>query len=452
MNNKPQIDFLHGGILKSMLRFTLPLLFANILQSCYGMVDMAVVGQFTGPSALAAVSSAARLIFTVEALCGGITMGGTVLVSQYRGAQNRDGQRKTIGTFFTASIFMAFSVAVVEFLIFPFVFQFMNLPADAMPYAIDYMQIICPGVVFMFAYNAVCAVLRGLGDSKGPLVFVAVSSLVNVALDVLFVGAWGLGTRGAALATVTAQCISAVTALVWMRRRCDVFEFRRTNFHMDQSICKKLFRIGLPSALQGAVLNFSYLLVTGMFNLYGVAVAAAAGIGLNVNTFSAMPCWAVGRAVTTMAGQCMGAQNPDRAAKAAKVGLWLAVGSSFVMMIGIQLFLEPLIRLFNTDPDVIRAGVEYLRICCSVNFLPYAAMYLYDCFATGVGDSLFAMINAFLQSVVIRLLLSWLFSVQMGFGAEGLYWAEFLSPILPCAAGVVYFYMGRWRRNKLILG
>lgn len=196
-----------------------------------------------------------------------------------------------------------------------------------------------------------------------------------------------------------------------------------------------------------SVLNLSYLLVTGMLNGCGVAVAAAAGVGLNLNTFAAMPCWAVGQAVTTMTGQNLGAGNIRRAASTAKTGVWMSVAVTAPLVLIIQIFAPQLIGLFNADPAVIREGAYYLHLCCGLNFLPYTVMYLLDSFATGTGDSRFAMLNALFQSVVLRLGLSVLLGNVLGWGYPGICLAEAVSPILPAILGLGYFFGGRWKKT-----
>lgn len=193
------------------------------------------------------------------------------------------------------------------------------------------------------------------------------------------------------------------------------------------------------------MVNLSYLLVTGWFNLHGTAAAAAAGVGLKVNTFAAMPCWAVGMAVTTMAGQCMGAGDPDRAAGALRWGLHLSLALCAGTVALVQLFAGPIVALFDPNPAVVAAGVTYLRICCSVNFAFYAAMYLFDSLATGVGAAGLAMGNAMLHSVVMRLALSWWLGGALGF--SGLCWAEMLAPIPSALLGLLWFRLGRWRQR-----
>lgn len=184
------------------------------------------------------------------------------------------------------------------------------MPADALPLALEYMSVICIGTVFILGYNAVCAVLRGMGDSKGPLLYVAVAAAANIALDLLFVGPLALGAAGAAMATVCAQALSFFIALFSLRRRGFLRSLSRVDLLPRPVRWASILRIGLPTAVQLSVVNLSYLAVTGLFNACGTACAAAAGVGLKLNTFAAMPCWAVGQAVTTMAGQCMGGGAP----------------------------------------------------------------------------------------------------------------------------------------------
>ena len=445
-----QQDLISGSVPKRLFRFAAPLFLANLLQSCYSLVDMAVVGRFVGSAGLAAAASSAQIVSVITSLCLGLSTGGTVLVSQYRGAKRTEEERAASGTLCAFSLLLSLVLAAaLPFLCGP-VFQFMSVPVQVMPLALEYLRILSPGLLFSFGYNALCAILRGQGDSAGPLKFVAGSTLLNIALDLLLTGILGLGMAGAALATVAAQAFSCLLAVLYLLRRGFFREVRRKHFRLRGASLGRLLRLGLPTAAQMTVLNLSYLLVTGMFNACGVAEAAAAGVGLNLNTYAAMPCWAVGQAVTAMTGQNLGAKKPDRARRTALTGLWLSALLCAVPVSAVQLFTPQIVFCFNRDPAVIAAGVRYLRICCGLNFLPYSCMYLLDSFATGAGDSLFAMGNALFQSVVVRLSLSALFTYVLGWGFSGLCWAEFLSPLLPCLLGAAYFLSGVWQKKNRI--
>lgn len=304
----------------------------------------------------------------------------------------------------------------------------------------------------MFGYNAVCSVLKGLGDSKSPLCFVGIATIINVILDIILVGPFEMGTAGAAYATITAQGISFVISLFYLKRRKVFFSAaEHGKFTLQWDKLTAIIKVGLPTAIQMVVVNMAYLLVTGMLNQFGTPVSAASGVGLQINTFAGMPCWAIGQAVTAMAGQCMGAGQIERARKVVKISLVMNIAVTFVVVIGVQLFAEPLILLFgSTSPEVVNDGVYYLRICCGINSLIYAAMYTLDSFAIGVGAANVAMINALLDAVIIRLPVSWFLAFTLCMGFPGIFYGQALSPVLPAIVGLLYFKSRKWEQKKLI--
>ena len=338
---------------RQMLRFAWPLFLANLLQSLYSIVDMVVVGQFVGSEGLAALSNASMIVFVITSLCMGITTGGAVLVAQYKGARDHRRRVHTIGTLFTLSALLALLITIVSLFTYHPLLKLMQLPREAMRHADDYMDIVCMGTVFAFGYNAVCAVLRGMGDSTHPLYFVLAATVINVALDLLLVGYLRMGTAGAAIATVTSQGVSFLVAAAYLKRSELAAGAYAAGLLVPQA-ARLILKIGLPSAGQMAILNLSYLAATGMLNVFGVAVAAASGIGLKLNTFAAMPIWAVGQAVTTISGQLMGAGDTTRAQAAGKTGVRLSIAATVITTAFFQLFAGQLVMLFNTNADVIR--------------------------------------------------------------------------------------------------
>ncbi len=447
MAKKINID----SLTRELCVFALPMLLGNILQSLYSMADMAVVGSFIGRDALAAVSNTSMICFISNSICIGFTVGGNVLVAKYRGAKDSAAQRDTIRTLFALSSAGGAMLTIINYLLYVPVLRLMNTPAEAMPYAIEYMGVICAGNFFVFGYNAVCSVMRGLGDARRPLYFVAVTAAVNIALDYVLVVILDRGVQGAAIATVAAQAASCVAALwtLHMQGRKDrgfVFHFDRRALAINPPLCRAVLHIGLPTAFRSAALNMSYLVVTTLFNGYGAASAAAAGIGLKVNTFVAMPSWAVGQAVSIIAGHSMGANDPDRAAQTARKSILISLLFNGVLLLTIQIFVRPFVSMFTSDAEVIRMGVLYLSICCSINFIPYVVMNILDNFATGVGAPFTAMLNTLLHSVVMRLGLSLLLSAWLPYGFTGLCAAESVSPVIPCIVGIVFFLRGRWRK------
>lgn len=442
-------NLLTGSVLKKLVTFALPLFLANLLQALYNVVDMLVVGKIVGETGLAAISNASMLCFIINSLCIGLTMGGSVLVAQYQGAGDPKGLQDTIGMLFLLSLSASVFVMILGLAVYEPLFRLIQVPADAYQDACRYMKITCWGTVFVFGYNAVCSILKGLGDSKTPLCFVGLATILNVVLDVLLVGPWGLGTAGAAWATITAQGASFIGSVVYLQRHKLGFSLRHATFQ-DQKLLA-ILKVGLPAAIQMVVVNMAYLLVTGMLNPFGTAVAAASGVGLKINTFAGMHCWAIGQGITAMVGQCMGAGQVDRARQVVRSGLLLNLAVTAAVTVAVQIFAEPLICLFDsTSPEVIRCGVVYLRICCSVNSLLYAAMYTLDSFAIGVGAAHVAMVNALLDAVIVRLPVGWLLAFFLSMGFCGIYLGQALSPILPALVGFLYFKSKAWEGKSLL--
>ena len=445
-------NLLSGSVPKKLAAFAFPLLLANILQSFYNVVDMLVVGQIVGDTGLAAINNASKLCYIINSICIGMTMGGAVLIAQYKGANDKKGQAETFQTLAILSFVSALLVTVIGLIFYQPLFRVLNVPADAYQDACDYMKIICWGTIFVFGYNAVCSVLKGLGDSKSPLYFVGIATIINIVLDILLVGPFGMGTAGAAYATITAQGISFVISIFYLRKHKVFFSanvHKKFALHMDKLV--SILKVGLPTEIQMVVVNTAYLLVTGMLNQFGTSVSAASGIGLQINTFAGMPCWAIGQAVTAMVGQCMGAGEIKRARKVVKIGLLLNISVTLVVVIVVQVFAEQLILLFgSTSAEVINDGVYYLRVCCGVNSLIYAVMYTLDSFAIGVGVANIAMLNALLDAVIVRLPVSWLLAFTLSMGFPGIYYGQALSPILPAIVGFFYFQGKGWEKKTLI--
>ena len=440
---------LTGSVPQKLIRFAFPLFLANLLQALYNVVDMLVVGKIVGETGLAAISNASMLCFLINSLCIGLTMGGSVLVAQYKGAGDQKGQRYTIGMLFLLSLTASVVVTMLGLAVYEPLFRALDVPAEAYPDACGYMEIICWGTVFVFGYNTVCSILKGLGDSKTPLFFVGAATILNVLLDVLLVGPCSMGTAGAAWATVTAQGVSFVGSLSYLRRHQPGISLRKIEFH--HKILLAILKVGLPTAIQMVVVNTAYLLVTGMLNPFGIGVVAASGVGLKINTFAGMHCWAIGQAITAMVGQCVGAGQIQRARQVVRSGLLLNLAVTGVVVVTVQLLAEPLICLFdNTSPEMIRVGVLYLRLCCGVNSLVYAAMYTLDSFAIGVGAAHVAMVNALLDAVVVRLSVGWLLAFSLSMGFPGIYLGQALSPILPALVGLIYFKSRVWERKPLV--
>lgn len=447
MKTKEQ-DFTRGSVIKQLAAFTLPLFAANILQYCYQAADMIIVGQVMGNTGLVAIGTASMISFCINAFAIGVTAGGTVAIAKRRGAGDEAGQRTASAAVFALAAACSLVVAAGGLAFAPLLFAALNVPASSFGDAVSYTAIVCSGSVFTFGYNAACSLLRGVGDSRGPLAFVAAATVANIVLDLAFVMGLGWGVAGAACATVIAQALSCVLAARYLIRRYPSARPRFEGVRVLFSELAAVLEVGIPSALQMVVVNVSYLLVTGMLNAYGTEVAAASGIGLKISTLSGLPCWAIGQAVTAMTSQNAGARKPGRMREAVLASCGVSVAVIAVIAIATQVFACDLARLFGaSDAATVEIAVLYLRITCSFNAVFYALMYCFDSFALGSGAPRLALVNSLFDAVVIRFGLAWLLGWALGFGFAGIYVAQALSPVIPTLIGVTYFLRGTWAKE-----
>ncbi|WP_294503770.1 MATE family efflux transporter [uncultured Victivallis sp.] len=442
-----EYNLTRGAVHTLLVRFALPLFFSNLLQACYNIADMVIVGRFVGSAGVAAVSNASTLCFIVTSIGIGIAVGGTVLAAKFRGAGNTRAERDIVGTLFTVMVLAALPVSLCSYTLSRHLFLQLAVPPEALDEACNYIKIQSFGTIFVFGYNAIGALLRGFGDSQRPLIFISIATGINIILDLLLVGIMKMGTAGAAQATVTAQGSALLIALAFLKKQGFFAGYRLQNFLPNPRQTVEILKVGIPSMLQLVVINIAFLLVGGMFNQYGVTAAAAAGIGLKISTLAGMPCWAVGQAVTAMAAQNLGAGKVARTAATIRNGILLSLAATGSAVLMIQLFAEPLIGYFDSDPEVIRSGVLYLRIFSSWSGVAYAVMYTCDAFATGTGAPSLALFNAMLEALLLRLPLCWFFGTHLEMGFSGICWGMALSTLPPAVIGAAYYKRGKWRNR-----
>jgi len=439
-----EIDLTTGKVSAQLIKFAVPLFIANLLQAFYNIADMVIVGRIVGSRGVVAISNASMLCFIINSICIGITLGGTVLMAQYRGKKNNESCKEVINSIFLLIVILSTAVTILGILSCKYIFTLLRVPEEALQESIEYMNIIYLGSIFVFGYNSVSSIMKGIGDSQKPLYFVLIATILNVGLDFFLVGNMNMGTKGAAVATVISQGLSFLLAILYLKKYDNIFEFSFK--YIKKEMIKDILKIGISAALQMVIINIAYLIMTGLFNGYGMIISAASGIGLKINTFAGMPCWAVGQTVTAMTGQNIGAGKLERVKEIVRTGIKIGFLLTMVTVIFVQLTAERLIMIFEKENQaIITEGVKYLRICCSVNSLIYSAMYIYDSFAIGVGNSFLAMLNSFLDSIIIKLFLSFLFTYFLSYGVNSLYVSQAVSPIIPAIIGWLYYKRGNWK-------
>lgn len=446
--SQASLSFTEGPLFRRLLAFALPLMAVNLLQYLYQAVDMVVVGQVVGPVGLVSISNATNAAYLVNAFVIGLTAGGGVVIARFVGAHDLAGQRRAYAATLAVALAASAALAVAGMLLARPAFTANAVPEAALDGAVMYTVIMCGGCVGPFLMNAAAAFLKAQGDARTPLALVAMSAFVNVALDLVLVGPAGLGVAGAAVATVTAQSLSAVAALVVVRRRYPGGRLRGAlgGRGLRASVAEVL-HVGVPSAVQMAVVNLSYALVTGLLNRYGTDVAAAAGVGLQISTIAGLPCWAIGQAITTAAAQNAGASKLGRALDVARIGAVFNVSVIVGVQVVVQLLTPMLVALYGlTDPSTLDTAVLYLRITCSVNGLFYAAMFSFDSFALGAGSPRLVLVNSLIDAFVVRFGLAFLLSGVLGFGYVGIFVAQAASPVIPALVGG--WYVRHWARTR----
>ncbi|MDR3292655.1 MAG: MATE family efflux transporter, partial [Clostridiales bacterium] len=313
--SKFQTDLTQGSVAKNLIRFSLPFLAANLLQAMYNLSDMVIVGNFNGAIGASAVGVGGQLTFLVINIISGLAIGGTVVIAQLLGAKEDALLGKALGTIFTLYLIAAAAFTALMFALNPVILHAITKESpDVYREALKYVNICTAGNIFIFGYNAVSSVLRGMGDSRHPLMFVAVATVINILLDLLFVGPFKMGAAGAALATIIAQAISFVLSIVFLRKKKFVFDFRPKSFRIDKALCKKILKIGLPAAIQGALTTMSFMVLTGVADtVASVAGTTAISVVGKINSVAILPALAMQMSVSSVAGQNFGAGKPKRA-------------------------------------------------------------------------------------------------------------------------------------------
>jgi putative MATE family efflux protein len=444
-------DLLTGSVPKQLIKFSMPFLAANVLQSVYAVVDMIIVGQFVGAAGLSGVSVGSQIAALFTSTGTGLAMGGQMMLAQYKGAGDEKAQKESIGTMLTFMLVLGLVLSIPCIALARPLLSVLNTPAESYQDAYWYFIISALGIVFIFGYNSVCAVLRGLGDSKRPMYFVGVSTVSNIILDLLFVGAMDKGAGGAAAATIIAQGISFVTALVYLYRHREsfVFDFHRNSFKIIGARLKTMLKVGIPFALQFSMLMISMLFVVALVNGYGVSASAGYGVGGKVDNFATLPVYAITAAASTMVGQNIGAKQLDRARSVVHWCVVMTLACELVIFALVQGFAAQIIRIFNSDPEVVAVGVQYLRLM-TFAYLAHCFLDGYQAMANGVGFSMLSFICCTVDGLIVRIPLAWLFGSILGLGLQGVFLGCMLAPFSAALISCIYFYSGAWKKHSLV--
>ena len=440
-------DFTEGNITKQLLLFAAPLFLSNLLQVVYNMVDMAVVGATVGKEGISAVSVGGDIIALLTFVGMGFGGAGQVLIAKYVGL----GQREKIGRFVgTMSGFLTVAVAVLTLVGIVFrepLLLLMNTPSEAYSGALSYSVICTLGLIFIYGYNIVSAVLRGMGDSKHPFVFIAIAAAINIVLDIVFVVWLGMGAAGAALATVISQAGSFVISVIYLilhRERFSLDVSFSCFIHWDREMLADLVRLGTPMAIKTASIQFSKLFVNSFINSYGIAVSAFAGIANKIASVANLISMAMNNAGSTMVGQNIAARKYSRVNKILLNLALITLTVSAVLSAVMLLAPDAVYSLFTTDPDVLKIGREFVPISL-ILFLAAALRAVMNALMNGSGNYKINFATAIFDGIVMRIGLALLFGIALGMEHLGFWLGDALAGFTPFVIGTVFYLSGKWR-------
>lgn len=423
-------DMTTGDPVKQIIYFSIPALVGNIFQQVYNIADSIIVGRFVGPDALAAVGSSASITFLFFALCNGIGNGGGIIVSQYFGAKDNTNVRRCIVNTGFIMLLVPILVGLIAFTLTPSLLRLLSTPDDIFPNAAMYIRYMAIGLIFVSLYNYLASMLRALGDSKTPLYFLILSTILNVFLDILFVYNYGMGIKGAAIATIISQFTATLTCGIYAHHINPYFKLKRDDFVITAKMCYRIIRLGIPISLQFGLISISSMAVQRVVNSYGTVVIAAFTATNRIEQLIHQPFTTLGASMATYSGQNYGAMKNDRVYLGYKKGLLIMLALTAFMILGMQLFGGTITSLFVTDENVIRLGAMGLRIT-SLFYPALGLIYVVRGVLTGVGDAFFALFNGIVE-VIGRFTIPILMTKYMGMGETGIW----------VSAGVVWVLSG----------
>lgn len=444
-------DFTQGNVAKQLLWFTLPFMASNALQVLYSTIDMIIVGEYVGTPGLSAVSQSSQILNFATMVCLGFSNAGQVLISQALGAGKRKEMNQVIGTLFSLILIIALVLGGVILAARTWIMQTMKIPTESYAYAMDYLVICGAGLIFTAGYNMVSAVLRGMGDSKRPFLFIGIASAVNLVLDILFTGIFRWEVAGAAWATIIGQAVSFVFSLFYLfkNRAAFGFDFKKESFQINPHYTKMILSLGTPMAVQSGCINLSMLFVNAMVNEVGVVASATFGVGVRIDDIVNKISQGIHYAAMPMISQNIAANKQDRAVKVVHYAWLFSAVLTVVFMTAYLLFGEYMFMVFSDDILVHQMSGVFISAILWM-FPALAVMRGSSAFIQGIGNAKLSMVLALLDGVILRVGLSWLFGIVLGWGFYGFVLGYGLAPYGCAIPGMLYFLSGVWRSRRVL--
>lgn len=446
-------SFTEGKIFSPLIRFALPVLLALFLQTMYGAVDLLIVGQFGGNLSdvyVSAVATGSQVMQALTVVITGLAMGLTVFVGKEIGAGQRDRAGKIIGSGICLFAIVALAVTAVMLFTAPSLSKVMHAPEEAFKQTVLYIKICSAGAIFIVAYNLVGSIFRGIGDSKMPLLTVAIACVLNIAGDLLLVSVFHMGAAGAAIATVFAQAVSVLLSLIIIKRRKLPFSFSVKYIRPLGAYIKEILKLGIPIALQDLLVNISFLVIIAIVNSLGLTASAGVGVAEKLCGFLMLVPSAYMQSMSAFVAQNIGAGKPKRAKKALFCGIISSLVVSVIMAYFTFFHGDLLAGIFAKDADVISAAADYLR-AYAIDCLLTSFLFCFVGYFNGCSQTTFVMLQGIIGAFGVRLPVSWLMSKQADVSLFHIGLATPASSLVQIILCGIYFYVLTHRQNKVLL-
>ena len=444
-------DLTTGSVTKGVFLFVGPVILTNLIQQVYSMVDLMVIGKFVGNIGTVGVSTGGEIADFLTPVATAFALAGQIYIAQLAGAKRYDELKESVGSFLSLMLGMAAFFAIVSIVFCNQTLAMLNCPTEAIPSARAYMIITSIGYPFIFGYNAVCGVLRGMGESKRPLIFIIVAAVANIFLDLLLVVVFKWDAAGTAIATVASQMASFVAAFIYMYRIRDAisFQLKLSYFKMKKEPILIILKLGVPQAVRSILVRVSILWVNASVNSYGLVASGTNSVGNKLQKFLEIFSSSMSQAGGVAIGQNLGAKKYDRAKKVVYVELVSTLMIAAIISVIVFLFPKALFGIFTNDADVLEMGVSYLKIMI-IHFFVSAVVSSFQSMVVGSGNATLNFLIGILDGVVCKIGLSVLFVAIWNMGVYGYFWGTALSRILPAVICMIYFYSNKWKNATLL--
>ena len=442
-------DLTKGNVTKLLIKFAMPLFLSNALQAIYNIVDMIVVGQYIGGAGMSAVSIGGDILHLLTFVAMGFSSEGQVIIAQDVGAGNFDKVKKTIGTMFTFLLIASVSISVICYIIRDPILSWVNTPLEAYKYTMDYTVTCIVGLVFIYGYNIVSAILRGMGDSKRPFIFIVIAAILNIILDIYFVAFCGMEVMGAALATVIGQAVSFIVSIIYLYRSREnfCFDFKLRSFKMDKHALSRLVQLGVPMAIQAAAVSFSKIVLMAWINMFGVVYSALAGIFNKVNVMSAIISNSFTTAGSAMVGQNLGAKKYERIPEILKTVTVFSFGVIGALCFVMLVFPNQVYGAFTNDASVLAvAGILTAPIV--LNFIGSATRSISFSIINGSGNTKLNFAVAIIDGIISRIGISALLGFTFGMECLGFWYGDSIAGFVPIIIGMSFYLSGKWKQRR----